>query len=391
MSVALSAAMFDELPDPTGDRALRDDQRGAIMVIGVFMAMLVVGFLYYIVGIGNTIIYRERIQDAADAIAFSGAVVHARGMNLIAMINIVLLVLMTVYMALKLVHQAVFAAMIICGIFLCPLLPALEAAERVLDNMVRGFSRGILQPALQLGHTAQEAIRTTFPGIAQGRVVASTLAGTYSPPVTGGFLLPAIPYRMLPVTPVKLDEEPRRPYPESPGGLCRRAGNLIADALTFPLSLGILNPIRGPVAAALSRIAVMTTCPDDRPSLRNYDLDIGSGNCTDGMPGQQCEYTQLRGVAIATTTPFARNVRGVNVATLGRPSGGGGAFSAFETLAQTGFAQAEYYYDGTEDRDQWLWHMYWRARFRRVQLGSAVSSVPGLGVATGVVDRIIVH
>ena len=65
MSVALSAAMFDELPDPTGDRALRDDQRGAIMVIGVFMAMLVVGFLYYIVGIGNTIIYRERARHHA--------------------------------------------------------------------------------------------------------------------------------------------------------------------------------------------------------------------------------------------------------------------------------------------------------------------------------------
>jgi hypothetical protein len=323
-------------------------------------------------------------------VAFSGAVVHARGMNIIAMINIVLLVLMTVYMALKLVHQAVFAAMIICGIFLCPLLGALEAAERILDNMVRGYSRAILQPALQLGHTAQEAVRTTFPVVvAQARAIATATSGTYSPPSSGGLLLPI--GRTLPVVAVKLDEQPRRPYPESPGGLCRRAGNQIADALTFPLSLGFLNPIRGAVSSVLSRIAVMTTCPDDRPSLRNYDLDIGGGDCTDGMPGQQCEYTQLRGVVMASSTPFARNVQGVNVATLGRSGGGGGAFSSFEALARFGFAQAEYYYDGTEDRDQWLWHMYWRARFRRVQLGSTASSVPGLGSALGVVDRIIVH
>jgi hypothetical protein len=388
MSTTAQAGWFDELPEARGDASVREDQRGAIMVIGVFMAMLVVGFLYYIVGIGNTIIFRERLQDAADAVAFSGAVVHARGMNIIAMINIVLLILMTVYMALKIVHMAVVAAVIVCGIALCPLLPALEAAERVLDNMVRGYARGILEPALQLGHTAQEAIRTSFPVIAQVRALTTATSGTYSPPASAGFLLPV--GRMLPVVAVALDERARRPYPESPGGLCRRAGNQISDALTFPLSFGFLRAIRGPVSAMLSRIIVMTACPTDRVNRRNYDLDIGSGDCRDGMPGQQCEYTQLRGVVLAGSTPFARNVQGVNVATLGR-GGGSSPFSSLESLAQAGFAQAEYYYDGTEDRDQWLWHMYWRARFRRVQLGSAVSSVPGLGAALGIVDRIIVH
>ena len=108
------------------------------------------------------------------------------------------------------------------------------------------------------------------------------------------------------------------------------------------------------------------------------------------MPGQDCEYAQLRGVAIAASTPFARNVQGVNIATLGR-SAGGGVLSSFESFAQVGVAQAEYYYDGSEDRDQWMWHMYWRARFRRVRLGGAVSVIPGIGVATDVIDRIVVH
>ncbi len=115
MSAAItSRAVFDDMRDEARE-ALVSDQRGAIMVIGVFMAMLVTGFLYYIFGIGNTLVYRERLQDAADAIAFSGAVVHARGMNLIAMINIVLLLLMTIYLALRLVERAVFGLVIACG------------------------------------------------------------------------------------------------------------------------------------------------------------------------------------------------------------------------------------------------------------------------------------
>ncbi len=394
MTSAVQQQLFDDTPTRRDDLA-RDDS-GAIMVIGVFMAFLVTGFLYYVVGIGNTLIYRERLQDAADAIAFSGAVVHARGMNIIAMINIVLLVLMTVYLALWVVERAVFLATIIAtlacaagAVPACALIVPLERIDSVLNRMLEAYSRGILQPALLAGHTAQETIRTTFPAIAQGRVLASTLSGTYSPPASSGLLLPVLPYRTLPVVAVKLDEQPRRPYPESPGGLCFRAANQVSAALTFPLSI-LGSAIRGAVANALSRVVAMNGCPPDRPALRNYDLDIGSGDCNDGYPGQDCEYSQLRGIAFASTTPFSRNERGVNVATLGR-GGGGGIFGTLEPFTRVGLAQAEYYYDGTEDRDQWMWHMYWRARFRRVRLGGAIPSIPGLSAATSTIDRIITH
>ncbi len=387
MSAAIpSRAMFDEIRDDAPASLARDD-RGAIMVIGVFMAMLVTGFLYYIVGIGNTLVYRERLQDAADAIAFSGAVVHAHGMNLIAMINLLLLVLMTIYLALRLVERAVFGLVIACGsllILVCgEAVPALEAADRILVNIVETYARTILQPALQLGHSAQEIIKNTFPGIAQGRVLASTLSGTYSPPADSGLLLPVVPYRTLPVAPMPLENNPR--------GLCIRAGRNIGTALTFPLSFfPFLAPFRSLVSGWIGRIIGTSLCPPDRPSWRNYDMDYGSGDCTDGMPGQDCEYVQLRGVAIASRTPFENNTRGVNVATLGRGVGGG-AFGTFEAFTHVGLAQAEYYYDGTEDRDEWAYHMYWRARFRRVRFGSAVSAIPGLSAATSIIDRIIVH
>ena len=42
--------------------------------------------------------------------------------------------------------------------------------------------------------------------------------------------------------------------------------------------------------------------------------------------------------------------------------------SALEPLGKLSFAQAEYYYDGSESRDQWMWNMKWRARLRRFRL-----------------------
>lgn len=80
------------------------DQRGAVMVVGVFMAAFLVGSLWYIIGIGDAILYRERMQDGADAVAFAAAVYHARGMNIIAMINIIMAAILAVLVAFKLVQ-----------------------------------------------------------------------------------------------------------------------------------------------------------------------------------------------------------------------------------------------------------------------------------------------
>ncbi|MFK8002618.1 MAG: TadE/TadG family type IV pilus assembly protein, partial [Polyangiales bacterium] len=67
--------------------SLRSDESGAMMVIGLFMAVFLVGMLYYIVGLGDAIAYRERMQDTSDVGSFTAAVVNARGMNLIVMLN----------------------------------------------------------------------------------------------------------------------------------------------------------------------------------------------------------------------------------------------------------------------------------------------------------------
>jgi hypothetical protein len=354
------------------------DDSGAVMVIGVFMAMLVTGFLYYIIGIGNTIIYRERMQDAADAIAFSGAVTYARGLNLIALINIILTLLMVIYISMRIVQSALFFMILVCGLGACPpLVPALEAAERMLDRLIDLYSNGVLQPALSLGHTAQGIIREAWPQIAQGRVVLTTVSGSYQPPVTFGTLVP-IPARALPVKPVPLRV------------LCDHASRQVSAALTFPLTI-LPAPVRNAIAGALSRFLSTAFCPQDRSDWRPYDIDPGTGNCRDGLPGNDCEYAQIRGVVYASRTPSEGNERGVAVANWGRTAGGG-LSSAFEPFTHIGIAQAEYYYDDPEnDINEWMWHMYWRARLRRVRL-NGLTSIPGVGgINLNVIDQMIVH
>ncbi len=68
-------------------RDLVADEGGAIMVVGLFMAVFLVGALYALAGIGASIIYQERMQQAADEAAFTVAVGHATSMNAIATVN----------------------------------------------------------------------------------------------------------------------------------------------------------------------------------------------------------------------------------------------------------------------------------------------------------------
>ncbi|MBI5512387.1 MAG: hypothetical protein HY909_01385 [Deltaproteobacteria bacterium] len=364
----------------TTARSLTEDDSGAIMVIGVFMAALVTGFLYYIVGIANTIIYRERMQDAADAIAFSGAVMHARGMNLIALINIIMGLLMAIWMVLRIVQTALLAAIVVCGLGACiPAVPALVAAERIVDQIQNWYANAILRPALRLGHSAQVVIKQAWPVLAQVRVVGSTLGGAYRPPVGGGFLLPVVP-RELPIRSVPI----RR--------TCEHGGEWIARLITLPLTfIPGLSALRGTISRFLGAALGQLFCLQDEESIRPHDIDPGSGDCRDGMPGQNCEYVQLRGVVIASRTPFNNNQRGVAVAAWGRAPGGS-ALSLFQPFTQVGLAQAEYYYEGTDRRDEWTWHMYWRARMRRTRLqGALLGGIPGVGGDLNLIDRMLVH
>jgi hypothetical protein len=94
---------------------LSSDERGAVMLIGLFLALAVVGGLWCLIGIGNAILAREISQEAADSAAFTNAVIHARGMNLIAFINIVVMALTMAYLLLTWFDVILSAVMLLTG------------------------------------------------------------------------------------------------------------------------------------------------------------------------------------------------------------------------------------------------------------------------------------
>jgi hypothetical protein len=94
---------------------LATDQGGAVMLIGLLLALAVVGALWCLIGIGDAILAREVSQEAADSAAFTNAVIHARGMNFIAFINIIVMALAKAYLLLTWFDVILSSIMILTG------------------------------------------------------------------------------------------------------------------------------------------------------------------------------------------------------------------------------------------------------------------------------------
>src|SRR5262245_42887365 len=94
-------------PTHASQKALLSDRRGAVVLMAVFMAAFLVGCLWYLIGIGDAAVYRERMQEGADAVAYTTAVYHARGMNIIATINLTIGALIALCVLAKLLQYLV--------------------------------------------------------------------------------------------------------------------------------------------------------------------------------------------------------------------------------------------------------------------------------------------
>jgi len=215
---------------------LRTDERGAIALLALFMAVFMTALVYYVSGIGETLLQRERMQDAADAAAFSAAVLHARGMNTIVLVNMVMAALLAVLVALKLVELVITMAILAIAIasFFAPGLagaipPLADVRQKVQTTHDR--LRPSIYGALDALHTAARGIRVLVPAASQQRVIESVRAH-YHPPAQAGFALP-----------------PRPTLPTQDGSfstLCDRAGQY-----TGKLTSWALEPVLSSEVAAL--------------------------------------------------------------------------------------------------------------------------------------------
>lgn len=222
------------------------DEAGAILVIGVFLAVFLVGMLFYVVGIGEAVLRRERLGDAADAVSMASAVMHARSMNLIVLVNQVMAALLAVLVAVRLVEMLATLAMLILlaaafvgGEAGLAAIPGLEAVRSGANEAYTSLDQPI-HAALRALHGVAQAVRSLAPGLAE--LQAAAVVGELDPKdtVTRGFVV--LPRLTLPVENDGFDV------------LCDHAGKNAAEVAMIPLA-SLVPGISDEIETALGGLA----------------------------------------------------------------------------------------------------------------------------------------
>lgn len=219
---------------------LADDTSGAVLVMGVFMAAFLVGAAWYLIGIGDTIIYREQLQDASDAVAYAGAVYHARGMNVIAWLNLVLAALLgvvTIARILAFANTVVNVASCVCAAV--PFTSVVCAPICSTTSTLRTPLRTAMRQTKSLYNKAGPAISKMQTGVAYvapwlAEAKALTHSQTYGDDVRGGGIL------SLSLVPGKFvsgeDERLALPVAEgSQGDICRKVSMVVTETVLAPI------------------------------------------------------------------------------------------------------------------------------------------------------------
>ncbi len=408
---ALLLAPDDSPPAPTKNRApsLLEDERGATMVMGVFMAAMLVGMIYYVWGIGGMVVHRERLQDAADTAVFGAAVVNARGMNLIALMNVIMLVLAIIGTAFLIAKEivmwtAIYATLeciskIPCCWTGCCIEVCIDAGEHWIDfNDISGDSddwNDRIESAISGINTAANGIRRGAPIAAQGLVVLYG-ADIYRPTTRIG-LADIVPG----MTTLAVENDPTN-YACGDGSFYGLTGGprFIDTPTTFGLSVAALAAVLSAAATDVDAhyaLGLVTGgalgwymhgeeyCDGDPDSFMRVPEDDWLGE----------EPFQVR-AGMQGDPPFTWTVEGVAVANWGRTEGTDSILSAIPpNLANSiALAQAEYYWED-EDGDvkqEWMFEPRWRARLRRTTLRGMGGPLGFLinPIAT-VLDPVLIH
>lgn len=397
-------------------RTLLADESGATMVMGVFMAMMVVGMIYYVWGLGGAILHRERMQDAADAAAFGASVFQARGMNIIAMLNVLMSVFAIIGTACRLLYTFIeataIADSIACAICLASIycIPASEefcvpAAEHDAEWAESDWLNDVADMCDRIAsgiHTVQVGVRTGAM-IGAEAYVMTMLPTRYRPTVTEGVFAPG----SLQLSIQSEDDSSTWACHHGWTGMFVRGPAL---ALVAVGELVLFEPITsvGVIAGEIA-VGVQEFATEDG-SEYYCNENGGSGLTFQRVPTDSwLGETPFQNYSLVYgTSPFRWVQQGVASANWGNignsaPQVFGLDISVVQQLHRLSFAQSEYYFEQTEDdcgssfpdtaaecaHEEWLWHTRWRARMRRFHAGTGVTGRLG-SVIQGVQD-VVVH
>jgi hypothetical protein len=418
------------------------DRRGAILVAAVFMAVFLVGTLWYLVGIGDAAIYREKMQDGSDAVAFASAVYHARGMNIIAVLNLIMAAALAVLIAFKVAEILAFTIAAITAA-LCPFTGgatctiATESAEigENLHNDIIPAVQKVVDTILTACSESQRWVARITPwvGAARGAIVATQ----YNPTVKGGV---ALSISMIP-----MGDRIGLPVQEEPfDKLCARAGKMLGNlAFGWIPGMSFVGGLLGKLAGTFpgyfcgssggggSAVADQQQTVKDQCAEAKKQYDEANKNNANAKPFDQkkCEKDGLQKLQTPGSGSFGNTGAKTSKMIFDPAQNGDDYFQVYgfvmgdndamrqnskkavempawgkatiqtntvtDVLEKVGFAEAEFYYDQVKPgklawadyKDEALWNMRWRARLRRFRLPTQVSldTINGaLGSVSGV-------
>lgn len=362
-------------------RDLLSDESGATMVIGVFMAAMLVGFLYYLHGTANVIIHRDRLQDAADSGAFAAAVIQARAMNIISICN----VLMSIFAIIGTIWRVAADIITAAAVTACAIAAASEGWDFHADYycIVHGIDAvdahgdaddmyDTMDNLTSAVHMVVSFVRTAVPVAAELRVI--TWGDEYSPTVGFGFMISdTVANLSLPIE----EDDTNWPCDNKVRYIPMAGGPVLAafkTDVTEYLAAGIVETFWWDATWRSHR-----WCGDDRDNFQRIPPDddhwLGAKAFQDVavMEGEQRFRWTEQGVAVA-----------------GWSNEGSNLSDDLEFLDDVSFAQAEFYFEetgGGEIREEWVWHCNWRARMRRVNMEDVplVGDIPGIDMVGGLI------
>jgi len=196
------------------------DQRGAVLLVGVFQAIFLTAMLSYVAGIGETTWEREQLQDAADGTALSSAIIMARGMNFMVFINLIMEVLVMIILILQILVMLLAAvALILTALWMFPA-AALVANIGYEVHEISNEAQDVIFEILPVLHMVNGIVRVVTPFVAEADSLATTL-GDYKNVAKLGFMIPS--RFTLPMESGTYDR------------LCERAGGDLIGFLLSPL------------------------------------------------------------------------------------------------------------------------------------------------------------
>jgi hypothetical protein len=343
-----------------------------MMLMSLFMGLFAIGTLYYVLGVGDAILYRRLMQDGADAGAHAASVMGAKGMNLHSLLNVVmavtagiLLVIRSVEVLLEITLGVLYGlvATVVLAAKAATLIGVLTPVEATIEKVGDAVEQ-FVQVAHDALDVAHHAVQRGYPLLAQVRAVdAMAFQEAYDPPVAGGFVVPLLGPRLpegglgLPVEKAEI------------GALCDRVSDGLQNRLSNVRSKvpkWLLKFLGGVVGGAL-RLGKRRTCADEVVESPRRVIETRADGSVVWLGHEEFQYRAYDIGRDPHDDHWRRGELGIRAAQGGAEDGRNGPYGA-HLVGRIGFAQSEYYFDGVEDKSEWLWKQRWRARLRRFRI-----------------------